>query len=263
MPDSPNARQTGWLVLDIGNSATKGAVIQGETLTHPFQVPDAPPDDWQEMLQTKLSEAPSFSRTGVASVVPALARRVPQAVHAFSDAEPLMVRPTLRLPFTIGYDTPETLGTDRLALAVGAWSRYGETAQPARSVVAIDAGTALTYEVITAQGTYLGGAIAPGPRLMAGALHLGTAQLPDVSLTPPGSPVGRSTEAALQSGILFGFLDGVKGMLDRLRSTLDAPPVVVVTGGWAGLLQAHVSGVDDTDPHLVLHGIQTLMRLNP
>lgn len=263
MPDPPNAHQTGWLVLDIGNSATKGAVMQDETVDYPFQVPTASPEDWEEMLRSTLSEAPPFSRVGVASVVPALARRVPDAVRTWCDASPLMVRPTLRLPFTLAYDTPDTLGADRLALAVGAWDRYGKAAPTARSVIAIDAGTALTYEVITAEGAYLGGAIAPGPRLTAHALHQGTAQLPDVPLTPPRSPIGRSTEAALQSGILFGFLDGVTGMLDRLRSTLDTPPVIVVTGGWATLLREHVPDIGDADPHLVLRGIQTLMVLNP
>lgn len=237
--------------------------MQEETVAYTFQVPTASPEDWQAQLRTTLSEAPPFSRVGVASVVPALARRVPEAVRAWCDASPLMVRPTLRLPFTLGYDTPVTLGTDRLALAVGAWDRYGKAAPTARSVIAIDAGTALTYEVITADGTYLGGAIAPGPRIMADALHQGTAQLPDVPLTPPASPVGRSTEAALQSGILFGFVDGVTGMLDRLRATLDTPLVIVVTGGWAKLLCEHVPAIDDADPHLVLRGIQTLMVLNP
>lgn len=263
MPDLPHTSQSGWLVLDIGNTATKGAVMRGEHVAHSFQVASASPDEWHESLRAALREAPPFSRVGVASVVPALAGRVSKAVSARTAAEPLLVRPSLRLPLTLRYDTPETLGTDRLALAAGAWERYGRKKTPARAVIAIDAGTALTYEVIAATGDYLGGAIAPGPRLMAAALHQGTAQLPDVPLEPPSSPVGRSTETALQSGILFGFLDGVKGMLVRLQASVGTPPVIVVTGGWAALLRHHVPEIDDADSHLVLHGIRAIMALNP
>jgi type III pantothenate kinase len=263
MPESTSPPRPGWLVLDIGNSATKGAVMVGERIIHTFQIATAPPDAWQAALQSACEEAPAFERVGMASVVPPLAARARESVRAWAPAAPLVVRPTLTMPLSLHYETPETLGTDRLALAVGAWTRYGTSPPALRDVIAIDAGTALTYEVITADGTYLGGAIAPGPRLLAEALHRGTAQLPDVPLTLPDGPIGRSTTSALQSGILFGFLDGVQGMLNRLQCTLDTDPIIVVTGGWAAFLRKHLHAIHDADPHLVLRGIQALMTQNP
>ena len=100
-----------------------------------------------------------------------------------------------------------------------------------------------------------------GPGLVRDALSRGTAQLPPVSLALPATPVGRSTAEALQAGILFGFLDGVRGMLGRLHHHLGARPIVVATGGWADFLKAHLDEIDHVEPHLVLHGIRTLMTL--
>ena len=147
--------------------------------------------------------------------------------------------------------------------AAAAWTtcgRAGGTA--AHSVVALDAGTAVTYEVVDRAGVYHGGAIAPGPYLMEHALHTGTAQLPEVPLELPPVPLGRSTREAIQVGILYGFIDGVRGMLDRLVEYLGEPPYVVATGGWAPFLEDHVAAIDAVDPHLVLRGVRILAEMN-
>lgn len=255
-----------WLTLDIGNSALKGGLFDDEQIEHVFHVELSPAlrEDaaaWRARLTDELA-AFTITRIGITSVVPAITAHVKAGLRATTDAPAQRIDATCRLPFELDYATPGTLGADRLAAAAAAWTRYGTAHRPMRNVVAIDAGTAVTCEVIARPGRYRGGTIAPGPALMRRALHRGTAQLPDVPLRLPETPIGRSTNEALQAGIMYGTIDSVRGHLRRIRDELDAPPVVVLTGGWQALLHKHVDAVDHVDPHLVLRGIRTLLALN-
>ncbi len=252
-----------WLTFDIGNSAIKGGFFDGEQLTSTFRVPTdhgQTPAGWRLPLQTHLRSTQA-ERVGIASVVPALTDRVRNLVLEETGLHAEVIHHALNLPFHLSYETPHTLGTDRLAAAAAAWSCYGRAADP-RAVVAIDAGTALTCEVIDRSGAYLGGIISAGPRLVQRSLSQGTAQLPEAPLELPEHPIGRSTRHALQSGILYGFIDSVAGMLRRIGGALEERPFVVATGGWSGLLATHIDGIDKLDPHLVLHGVRALMALN-
>ncbi len=248
-----------WLVFDIGNSWIKGGVFIEDRLERTFVLPhdaaslaaglDA------EMDGLKGARPP----VGLASVVPASTEQVAGLLRS-RDLEVTLIDSAMRLPFEMAYRTPRTLGTDRLAAAAAAWMLYGKTLR--RNVVALDAGTAFTYDVVGRDGVYLGGSIAPGPALMQRALHADTAQLPEVPLELPGSPIGRSTREAIQAGVMYGFIDSVRGLLERIRAALDDDVFVVATGGWSRLLHAHVSAVDEVDPHLVLRGVRILMTMN-
>jgi type III pantothenate kinase len=246
-----------FLALDIGNSAVKGGFFEGVELRHAFrQVLHR--QDTEARWDEALSEAwtgRAVTAAGIASVVPDGTARLLSLLQRRMSGPITVVDPALPLPFRMGYHTPETLGRDRLAAAAATWVRYGS---PARSVVALDAGTAVTYDVVARSGVFLGGAIGPGPALLQQALHRGTAQLPEVPLALPEEVVGRSTREALQSGILYGFLDSVDGMLRRIAGRLGEPPVVVATGGWAPLLHEHLDGITEVDPYLVLHGVRIL-----
>ncbi len=258
-----------WLALDIGNSGTKGGVFEGAALRETFRLRTdwrqtertAPTATWQHVLRSRM-EAAAIERVGIASVVP----RATEAAHVLAreatGRAPVVVSHALRLPFRLAYETPYTLGADRLAAAAAAWACYGAAHGPPPSVVALDAGTAVTYEVVDRTGVYRGGAIGAGPRLVRQALRRGTAQLPAAPLRLPPVPVGRSTRGALQSGILYGFVDGARGMLGRTQEALGERPHVVATGGWSALLAEHVGDLDAVDPHLVLRGIHVLMTLN-
>ncbi len=256
-----------WLALDIGNSAAKGGLYEGPALRRVFHV-DLPPVDaptaWERAFRDALGGA-AVERIGVSSVVPAATPPACAALERLTGAaaEPIHVR--MRLPFAMNYATPETLGVDRLAAAAAAWLRYGrgDGARPARHVVAVDAGTAVTIEVVTRAGVYEGGTIGPGPGLLVRALRDGTAQLPAVPLEVPGRVIGRSTQEALQSGIVRGFVEGVRGLLGRVQAALDGRPAIVATGGWAPLLAQEIDAIDEVAPHLVLDGIRELMALNP
>ena len=254
------------LALDIGNSAVKGGVFVDGLLRHTFRLDPAPASasaaGWEHVLRQALGGAPQ--RAALSSVVPAATERVRTALQRAWGLDALLVHAGLRLPFALAYGTPATLGADRLAAAAGAWTHYG--APEGRSVLALDAGTALTYEVVRAgpqEARYEGGAIAPGPVLLQRALAEGTAQLPAVPLDLPSSPIGGSTHEALQSGLLYGLLDSAGGMTHRLTRALSGPPPVVVsTGGWGAFLHDHLDGIDHHDPHLVLRGVHALMALN-
>lgn len=252
------------LTLDIGNTAVKGALFEGLTLLRTFRLatdPTASVPAYRHALRSHLAGA-EVDRVGIASVVPVVAERVAEAGRAETLRVPLLVRPSLVLPFVMGYRTPETLGMDRLAAAAGAWSLYREEA-PSRPLVVVDAGTAVTTEVVSSDGVFLGGSIGAGPDLVRGALARGTAQLPDVKPTVPRRPIGRSTEEALHAGIMLSFLDGVRGLLARITDELGTEPLVIITGGWGELLAEHLESVDHTEPDLVLHGVRALLDLNP
>ena len=250
------------LALDAGNSALKGGLFDGDDVAATFRLalrPSEGPEAWASALASHLAGR-RVERIGLASVVPAVTAHLEAVLPRLVGAAPLVIRHTLALPFRLAYETPETLGTDRIAAAAAAFARYSDAGR--RSVVALDAGTAVTLEVVEAGGVYRGGVIGAGPQLVRQALAGGTAQLPTVPLVLPPSAVGRSTQEALQAGILYGFLDGVRGLLRRTADALGAAPAVVATGGWSPFLAEHLDAIDDVDPHLVLRGIRVLMQLN-
>ena len=251
------------LVLDIGNSAIKGGFFEQERLVRTFRISLdlAAAGPWEATFGEHLEKATPV-RAGLVSVVPAVTARIREVLLHKAGVMPTVIGPETPLPFQLAYTTPHTLGADRLAAAAAAWTLYGTgTDGTPRSVVALDAGTAVTYDVVDRSGVFRGGPIGAGPDLIRRALHQGTAQLPAVPLELPEEVIGRSTQEALQSGLMYGFLDSVNGMLSRIRSRLNEAPYVVATGGWSPLLHSHTSGINRVAPHLVLHGVRILMGL--
>jgi len=250
-----------FLALDVGNSAVKGARFEDGERASVFSVPieesGAPTGaGWAEILRPHV-QGRAIDRVGMAAVVPSTADAVTEALSGCTGAPITRIGPDRPLPFRLAYETPGTLGADRLAAAAAGWVQFG-AAGPC-SVLVVDAGTAVTCEVIRRDGVYQGGTIAAGPALVRRALRAGTAQLPEVPLTLPDDPVGRSTQAALQSGIMWGLIDAVRGLTDRLAATLPDAPRLVLTGGWSPLLAAHLDDVDARRPHLVLDGVHLLL----
>jgi len=253
------------LTLDLGNSAVKTGLFEGETLVRVESI--APSDaatteqqtaHWSEAFAPLFNDA-TIDRIGLVSVVPARTEAVTGALRSFTGAPITVVRPDMDLPFALDYDTPDTLGTDRLAAAAAGWVRYGRDAS--KSVLVVDAGTAVNYEVIHRDGIYQGGAIDAGPALVRQALRTGTAQLPEVPLTLPDTPVGQSTQTALQSGIMWGLVESVRGMRTRLAQSLPDSPQLVLTGGWSALLTDHLDKAHHA-PHLALWGVRLLTIRN-
>lgn len=244
------------LALDAGNSSVKAARWDGRAWRDAARWPSDPDADWAARLA---SLADGATASGLACVVPRLSGPLADALHTLIGTPPVFVSADLPLPFAMAYRTPHTLGADRLAGAVAAWDGWGGD----RPVIALDAGTAVTLDVVVPCGpaggpAYLGGAIAPGPDLLRCALARDTGQLPDVDWADPPSPVGATTTEAIQSGLTGLFADGVAGLLRRTTSAVDGVPVVVATGGWGAWLAARLDSIDAVAPDLVLDGVRLL-----
>lgn len=233
---------------------------------HALTLADSPPA-WDELLTYPQAIDLADVCVGVSSVVPTIASTL-ETFCADRNLALLSVNATLQLPFSVSYQTPTTLGADRVAGATAAFNRFGLAG---RNLIVIDAGTAVNYEVVSASGVYLGGPIAPGLSAMRDSLVRGTAQLPAVTATIPSIVVGNSTTAALQAGIVFGFVDAVIGMIRRIEASLSAESAdrvkhetfIVLTGGDAMLLSEGGVPANRIEPDLVLMGIADLMEVNP
>ncbi|MCS7082386.1 MAG: type III pantothenate kinase [Bacteroidetes bacterium] len=246
-----------WLTVDIGNSTVVGGLFEGYRLVHTFQRrtdASAPVSAYVDWLREGIGDR-SVERAGLVSVVPALTGVMNEAIQAVTGSAPLLVQPKLKLPVQMGYHTPETLGMDRLCGAAAAFNRHRQ------AVIVVDAGTALTFNVVDDQGVFLGGAITAGLELILRSLHQDTALLPEVNLQLPRYPVGRSTQACIQVGVLYGMIDLVTGLVQRIRKHLKVDSKVILTGGWSGFLSQYLP-VDEHDPYLVLHGVRLIMTLN-
>ncbi|WP_412060656.1 type III pantothenate kinase [Rubrivirga sp. IMCC45206] len=238
------------LVLDIGNSSVKAAVWQnGWGPVSRFACDGASGEIWRE----RLASLGPANRGALASVVPHLTPVLAAALEEVTGARPFVVTAEAALPFRLAVATPDTLGADRLAAAVAAHALAG-----GRAVIAVDAGSAVTVEAVSAEPAYLGGAIAPGPDLLRRSLARDTGQLPDVPWPATLAPVGDSTRGAIQAGLGVLFADGVAGLVERTRDALGGDALVVATGGWAEWLAAHTPVVDRVVPTLVLDGVRQL-----
>ncbi len=181
---------------------------------------------------------------------------VPRLTPALRDAFAGLVRGPVHeitgespLAITVAVDNPAAVGPDRVVNALAAWTRFG------RNAIAVDMGTAITYDCVTAEGVFTGGVIAPGPYAGPEWLVRGTAQLPRIDLAPPGTVIGRHTAASLRSGVFHAVIDALDGMVARIREAWDAEdPLVVATGGFAPLLAPHAKSFDCIEPHLTLLG---------
>lgn len=240
------------LAVDVGNSSVKLGLIGESSVVKSLTLKKVD----KESLLVFIDGVP-IQASGIASVVPAQTAHLNEILSAMSASPPLIVSPALSLPFEMGYETPETLGTDRLAAAVGGRALFPDH----RSIVVIDIGTAVTFDVIS-DDVFLGGIIAPGPDLMRKALAQQTAQLPEVDLEFPSSIIGRTTTECLQSGIMGGFIASINGLLDTVSAELPDDPAIVLTGGWAASLKDRLKKSVVIEPHLVLYGIRDLVRIN-
>ena len=238
------------LVIDIGNSSAKVGLWDGLAVVKSTRM-EADSDALEEFLGGTV-----VSAAGAVSVVPGENKAWGVVVRAAARLPLRFFDHTSSLPVEIGYETPHTLGADRIAAAVGGF--LDPMRQAGQTTIVVDAGTALNMEIVTPDGQYPGGIIAPGPELLRSSLRAGTAQLPLVELIAPQELVGRSTDEAMRSGILWGFRETVAGLIARVHEGAGEP-FVVATGGWAPWLSENVPAIDVVRPHLVLRGVAALL----
>jgi type III pantothenate kinase len=169
---------------------------------------------------------------------------------------PLVVGAGIKTGVRIRMDNPRELGADRVVNAAAAVKLYGYPA------IAIDLGTAITFDVVSAEGDYVGGAIAPGMEVAAESLFMRAAKLPRVELLPPDHAIGRNTITAMQSGIVFGYVGLVEGMVARLRKEVGSEAKVIATGGYCQLIAAQTPVIQEVNPDLTLIGVRLIYELN-
>jgi type III pantothenate kinase len=192
----------------------------------------------------------------LASVVPPLTATFVKMIRRYMEQEPLVVEAGVKTGVKIRYDSPRDVGADRIVDAVATLQLYGGPA------CIIDFGTAATFDAISASGEYLGGAIAPGIGIAAEALASRTSKLPQVDLVAPPRAIGSNTVHAIQSGLLFGYVGLVEGMVARFRQELGEGMRVIGTGGLAETIARHTDVIEVVNPWLTLEGLRIIWEMN-
>jgi type III pantothenate kinase len=247
------------LALDVGNTHVHFGVFRGAALQAHGNIANNRERTADELalLLTQLLAArgvPAAAVGGavVASVVPMVTATVVAAVAGAFGVEALVLGPGLDVGVPVRCDDPREVGADRLANAVGGFAKYGGP------LIVVDFGTATTFDAIAADGSYLGGAIAPGLRISVEALSQRTARLPRIDLVRPARAVGTNTAAGMQAGIIFGYAGLVEALVGRISRELGGSPKVVATGGLAELIVRETGAVPLVDQHLTLEGLRLI-----
>ena len=252
------------LTVDVGNSTTVVGVFDGDGLTHHWRmstVARRTPDELATLLAGMLRlDGLRFGRAVeglvVGSVVPQATETLRELAARYLEVEPIVVEPGVRTGISLRHDNPRDLGADRIANAVAAQALYGGPA------IVVDFGTAISFDVVDRDGSFIGGAIAPGVSTSKDALVEHAARLPTVETVAPPSPIGRSTVTALQSGVVFGFAGLVDGIVTRITEELGPGVTAVATGGLASSVLQACRTLDHHDPWLTLKGLRLVWERN-
>lgn len=208
-------------------------------------------------MALKALSAAQITEAIIASVVPASLFDLKTLCRAYFGVDPLIVgAPGVNLGIEVLTERPEEVGADRLVNAVGAHIQYGGP------LIVVDFGTATTFDVVGREGNYLGGAIAPGPNLSLQALHSAAAQLPRVAVGRPPAVIGKATVSAMRSGIYWGYVSLIEGMVRRIAEEAGDPMTVIATGGLASLFAEGTEAIHHHDPDLTLKGLREIHRRN-
>jgi type III pantothenate kinase len=253
------------LAIDSGNTNGVFAVYDGDALHASWRISTNPrrtADEYAIWLTQLLSLAGlkpgDIDAAIIGNVVPDAMFALTQLCQRYLNCEPLIVgRPECKVGIEIDVDMPaRDVGADRVANSVAAGNRYKPP------LIVVDFGTATNFDIIDKKGSYCGGVIAPGPNLALQALEMAAAQLPHVAMLRPASVVGRSTVPAMQSGVFWGYVGLIEGIVRRIRAERGEKMGVIATGGLAPLFAGATDAIEKVDPDLTLWGLRLIYRFN-
>ena len=251
------------LAIDLGNTNLTFGLFKGEALVHDWRLAtrrDSMPDElgiaMLQLMRQEGFEPTAVDAVVVASVVPPLNSSLVEAIQRYFGRDPVMVGPGIKTGLKIHYRDPKEVGADRIVAAMAAFKKYGGP------LIIIDFGTGTTYDVVSTEGDYLGGAIAPGMGISVDALYDRAARLQRVELKAPATVIGRTTAESMQAGIIFGFTAQVEGMVARIRKELGQDARVIATGGFSGLIAAQTTVIELVDDRLMLEGLRLIHEMN-
>lgn len=251
------------LTLDVGNTIVTTGIYDGEKLIATWRFAtdvEKLPDEYGvlalSLLQHEGIDPVAVTEAIIACVVPDLEPSFDQMCRRYFKTTPLHVTAGIKTGLRILYDTPREVGADRVADAVAAIHHYGPP------LIVVDLGTATVFDAINQEGEYLGGAISPGLGIASEALFRRAAKLYRVELDRPKSAIGRNTITAIQSGILFGYVGLIEGIVGRMKEELGEGTKVIGTGGYAAIIARETEVIDKVDPELTLEGLRLIHALN-
>ena len=251
------------MTIDIGNTNISIGVYQGDELgprwrvsTDHNRMPDEYGLQFDGLLAHENLSPADISGICLASVVPPLNGIFLQACREYLNQDPLVVDAGIKTGVRILYETPRSVGADRIVDAVAVQTLYGGPA------CVVDFGTGTTFDAISREGDYLGGAIAPGIGIAAEALFRRAAKLPRVELTTPPSVIGQNTPHSMQSGLIYGYVGLVEGMVTRFRAELGPEMKVIATGGLTEIIARETKMIDIVAPWLTLDGLRIIWDMN-
>jgi type III pantothenate kinase len=251
------------LAIDVGNTQTHLGLFEGEELVEHWRfatVRFATADELATVVASLLDlrdlRLRDVDAAIVSSVVPTLAHEYEQLIGRYLDGKGVLVGPSLKTGMPIRIDRPQELGADRLVNAVAAYDRVGG------ACIAVDFGTAINYDVVSSGGEYLGGVISPGIEISLEALAARAARLPRVEIEEPRHAIGKGTQEAIQSGVVYGYAGQVDGILARLREELAEEATAIATGGFAAAIVPFCDEVDEVDDLLTLTGLKLIWDRN-
>jgi type III pantothenate kinase len=252
------------LAIDVGNTNTVFAIFDAEQMvaewrmaTNGRRTADEYAATLFPLLAQKGIEVKDISAAIASFVVPAAVFPIRRFCQAYFATEPLVVgEKNVKTGLKVCIDQPSEVGADMIVNAVAAWQRYK------KAMVIIDFGTATSFQVTNAKGEFVGGCIAPGINLSIEALHMAAAQLPTVEIAAPTNVIGTNTVTAIQSGIYYGYIGLIEGIVSRIKQEYASDMLVIATGGLAPLFENASPVIDVVEQDLIMHGLRLIYTMN-